>query len=217
MASPLLSDSCGVTPVKKSDRKNQTTRFYGVGFIKGKLKDNCSQLVEDSNYLNQGKSVLFDTYGCFLCGLLAISILAITLGVSLALAGHLTQKKSLQAFTTGNHTKHTQVHLVLRYNHMLESFVLSGMVLLAVGISLFIFLMIIPFCSGYEVSIRKYQEYNLAPNSDSEDGIVVNKVVSSGRESVTIGIDHESPAKNFASMHQLLKPTNGNNPSLNLD
>lgn len=209
MASNLISDSCGQTPAKSVDRKAQTTRFYGVSFLKGKMIDQDLQPYYDGNNTCDGKNVFFDTYGVCLCTLLIVSIMAVTLGMSLALAGHFTPKKSLISPAKGNHTLAQKIHIVLRYNHMLESFVLSGMVLLALGIILFIFLMVVPFCSAYEVTLKNNEGYELAPNTDAADRMLLDKMASTNQESVVMGMTHDAPAGHFATMHQQLKPADG--------
>ncbi len=148
-SSPLLSDSLGHTPAKRTERIGQTTRFYGVSFLKGKLKDTDNEAADEE----AGKGIFFDSYGYFLCTLLVFSILTVTLGVSFALAGHLTAKKVIETQRLGNVTTSNDIHKVVRYNRMLNTFVISGISLLAVGLSLFVFLMVLPFCSAYEVCL----------------------------------------------------------------
>ena len=205
MGTSLVSDSRGQTPAKSYDRKAQTTRFYGVGFLRGKMKDQDIQAYLDNK--ESGTSILCDTYGMSLCMLLALSIIAVTLGMSLALAGHFTPKKRLESLVGGNQTGHENIQTVLRYNHMLESFVLSGMVLLAIGIILFVVLMVAPFCSNYDVSIKTKEGYNLAPYSDVEEKVVTEKKMEGNHRSVAMEKTDSSPAGIFATMHQQLKPT----------
>ncbi len=206
MASPLLSDSLGHTPAKKSERIGHTTRFYGVSFLKGKLQDNES--IDDGENFCHGRNLLFDTYGVLLCMLLVFSILIVTLGLALALAGHFTPKKIIKTTEILKHkTAHDEVLKALRYNRMLNTFVMAGMVLLAIGISLFIVLMVIPFCSSYDVTIKKKNEYYLAPTSDNEEDIIINKIAPSDCESIVMETTSESPVSQFKMIHQQLKPT----------
>eukprot|EP00794_Sanderia_malayensis_P016629 gene16629-18319_t len=229
METPLVSDSLGHTPAKrkksKGQRIGQTTRFYGVSFLRGKLEDDKDESSENSSFFRNG-GILFDTYGFLLCTLLVFSILIVTLGLSLALAGHFTKRKTLSPSLNAKNLKNPkstieEVHFVLKYNRMLNTFSLAGMVLLATGMALFIVLMIIPFCSTYEVSLKKSQpeqQYSLLaarPTVDDEDSgdIMINKMIqSSDCESVVVETSPETPASHdFTVFHQQLLPEDVHN------
>lgn len=200
MGSKLISDSCGQTASRSVDRKSQTTRFYGVSFLRGKLKD------EDVSGIHEGKAngILLDSQDAAMWFLLILSIIAIMSGIALALAGHLTPKKQLMNAIVSNATQtQSNVQSVLRHNHMLETFVLSGVVLLAVGIALFLAIMMTPICFTYDVRIMKRKGYELTANSDSEERIILFERQQAG--DVANGNNEGSPAGCFATLHHQLR------------
>ena len=203
MGSNLISDSCGQTPAKSMDRKSQTTRFYGVSFLRGKIRDNDIEAFYDKS-----KGYEFDTNDAVLCCLLVVSLIAIISGVSFALAGHFTPKKKLIDVTASNGTAiKSNVEVVLHYNRMLETFVLCGIALLAVGIVIFMLIIISPLCFAYEVTINKKKGYDLASNSDGDEMMLFDKLRDDNQ--VANGNRHELPATgHFATMHQQLRPIN---------
>ena len=194
----LVSDSCGQTPSKAMDRRSKTTRFYGVSFLRGKLKGSDVQTLHDS------KGRRFDDHDIVVCCFIMVAVIAIISGISLALAGHFTPKKRF-AETSPNNSTDTQssIQIVLHYNHMLETFVLSGMVLLAIGIIMFILIITTSLCYTYEYNIQRNKGYKLASNSDTEEMVLIEKMKDDVQ--VANGNIQESPAGQFTILHQHFK------------
>ena len=205
--SNLVSDSCGQTPAKSMDRKSKTTRFYGVSFLRGKIKGNDFQTFYERN------RKVFDDQDIVICCFIMMAIIIIILGVSLALAGHFTPKKKLVDVTSSNGTRvDSNIHVILHYNRMLETFALSGMVLLAVGIIMFILIITTSLCYTYEVKIQRNKGYNeLASGSDTEDMILLNNTKDD--DQVANGNTQESPAEQFPTIHKTFKPSELNSTS----
>jgi len=199
MASNLLSDSSGQTLKKSVDRRSRTTRLYGVSFLKGKVKDNDIQALCESKRIDYGSEAF--TVCCFV----TMATIFVTLGLSFALVGHFMPKKTLVNSPSFNGTKlQSNIHVVLKFNHMLETFVLSGMVLMAIGIIMFILIITTSLCYTYEVNIPRNKGYTLASNSDVEELMLLDK--ASDDNQVASGNSRESPAGQFSSIHINLKP-----------
>ena len=195
----LVSDSCGQTPSKTMDRRSKTTRFYGVSFLRGKLKDSNVQSLYDR------KRKEFDDHDIVVCCFIMVAVIAIISGISLALAGHFTPKKRFTDIFSGNGTNtQSGIQVVLHYNHMLETFVLSGMVLLAIGIIMFILIITTSLCYTYEYNIQRNKGYKLASNSDTEEMMLIEKKAKDDVQ-VANGNTQESPAGQFTTLHQHFK------------
>ena len=199
MESNFVSDSSGQTPAKSVDRRSKTTRLYGVNFLKGKVKDN------DIQALCESKRIDYSSEDFTVCCFVTVATIFVTLGLSFALVGHFMPKETLLTSPSFNGTKlQSNIHAILKFNHMLETFVLSGMVLMAIGIIMFVLIIATSLCYTYEVNIPRSKGYTLASNSDVEELMLLGK--ASGDDQVASGNTEESPAGQFSTIHINLKP-----------